>query len=123
MSDAQWADAGPIEAFIAEGVHGVSLRDAMGRPIAVVRRGAELFAVVDQCPHRGLPFSEHGQIDDDGALVCGWHAWSFCLENGTHTEWATVTVCMFPIRVNGAHVEIDLASPSGGGPWRPPEMN
>jgi len=123
MSETRWTSAGPVEAFSEEGVHGVSLRDGMGRPIIVVRRAEALFALVDQCPHRGLPFSEHGELDSDGTLICGWHAWSFCLENGTHTEFPSVTVSTFPIRVHDAHVEIDLASPSGGDPWRPPEMN
>ncbi len=116
MSVARWTAAGPVEAFTDEGVHSVALRDEAGRPIAVVRRGGALFALVDQCPHRGLPFSEQGHLDPSGDLVCGWHAWSFCLENGTHTTLPTVTVSTFPIRVHDAHVEIDLASPSGGGP-------
>ena len=51
MSDARWAAAGPIEAFTEEGVHSVSLRDVMGRPIAVVRRKGALFAVVDLLGH------------------------------------------------------------------------
>jgi len=123
MARARWSTAGPTEAFAADGVHGVSLEDAFGRTLAVIRRGDDLFAFVDQCPHRGLPFSEHGHLDETGALVCGWHAWSFCLENGTHTEFPSVTVGTFPIRIRDDQVEIDLAAPTGGGPWAPPEIN
>lgn len=44
----------------------------------VVWRGEEgqLVAALDRCPHREAPLSA-GRLDDDGCLVCPYHAWTF----------------------------------------------
>ena len=39
-------------------------------------------AFVDQCPHRKVPLSE-GRIEDDGSLLCSYHAWRFNGEGET----------------------------------------
>ena len=33
-------------------------------------------AFVDECPHRKVPLSE-GRVEDDGTLLCSYHAWRF----------------------------------------------
>lgn len=39
-------------------------------------------AFVDACPHRKVPLSE-GRIEDDGSLLCSYHAWRFNSEGNT----------------------------------------
>jgi len=38
--------------------------------------GGTVAALVDRCPHRGVPLSG-GEIDTDGRLRCPYHAWAF----------------------------------------------
>lgn len=33
-------------------------------------------AFIDECPHRKVPLSE-GRVEDDGSLLCSYHAWRF----------------------------------------------
>jgi nitrite reductase/ring-hydroxylating ferredoxin subunit len=38
--------------------------------------GGQWRAFVDACPHRKVPLSE-GRVEDDGSLLCSYHAWRF----------------------------------------------
>lgn len=40
------------------------------------RVGGQWRAFVDACPHRKVPLSE-GRVEDDGSLLCSYHAWRF----------------------------------------------
>ena len=52
-----------------------------GRTIAVFRqRDGRLFAVDNQCPHRGGPLAEG--IVGDGKVICPLHGWKVDLESG-----------------------------------------
>lgn len=108
-----WRPAGALVELPADEPVGVELADRHGLrvKVALVRRGAEVFAVHDRCPHRGAPFSEMGLVDDDGTLMCGWHYWGFRLEDGQHTQVDSIRVCTFPVRVVDGQVEVDLSRP------------
>ncbi|WP_232304038.1 aromatic ring-hydroxylating dioxygenase subunit alpha [Pseudofrankia sp. DC12] len=46
-------------------------------PLVLWRRpSGEVAALVDRCPHRGVPLSG-GAVDADGRLQCPYHAWAF----------------------------------------------
>lgn len=52
-----------------------------GESIAVFRqRSGKLFAIQNECPHRGGPLSEG--IMGEGAVLCPLHAWRFDLKTG-----------------------------------------
>lgn len=67
-----------------------------GRPIGVVRRGEEFFAVRNRCPHQGAEIcggrvsgtmlasapGEYRYSDDEAVLACPWHRWEFRLSDG-----------------------------------------
>ncbi len=64
------------------------LRDSEGvrvrlgeRMVAVFRRGDEVFALGDSCPHMGASLSE-GYLDAT-SVVCPWHGWAFNLHDGS----------------------------------------
>jgi nitrite reductase/ring-hydroxylating ferredoxin subunit len=40
------------------------------------RVGGQWRAFIDACPHRKVPLSE-GRVEDDGSLLCSYHAWRF----------------------------------------------
>jgi len=46
------------------------------RPRGAQRVEGTWRAFVDQCPHRKVPLSE-GRVEDDGTLLCSYHAWRF----------------------------------------------
>lgn len=47
-----------------------------GRAKGAKRTEGKWRAFVDECPHRKVPLSE-GRIEDDGTLLCSYHAWRF----------------------------------------------
>lgn len=118
--DPLWRPAGALSELPEDEPIGLELPDADDRPvkIALVRRGAAVYAVHDRCPHRGAPFSELGLIDEDGTLLCGWHYWGFHLGSGRHTQVEGIRVCTFPTRVLDGAVEVDVARP----PHRSPPL-
>lgn len=51
------------------------------RPKGATTRAGTWRAFVDECPHRKVPLSE-GRVEDDGTLLCSYHAWRFDGEGG-----------------------------------------
>ncbi len=54
-----------------------------GRPVAIARRGSQVWVFDGTCPHGGGPLGEGDLVGD--TLVCPWHGWAFRLEDGTCT--------------------------------------
>ncbi len=102
-----WRPVGRLEAFPDGRVTGIEVD---GRRLAICREGDRLFAVVDQCPHRGAPFSELGHVRD-GRLTCEWHYWQFDLASGTHCQVPSICVERWRVRVVGDAVEVDVSGP------------
>jgi phenylpropionate dioxygenase-like ring-hydroxylating dioxygenase large terminal subunit len=68
-----WAVVGPSEDFSRKPV-AVRVGDV---GLAIYRDPAgSIRALLDQCPHRGLPLST-GRVDSSGALECRFHGWTF----------------------------------------------
>jgi len=88
---------------------GVEVGDVGARVrVALVRHADCVYAVADQCPHRGAPFSELGLVDDAGNLVCGWHYWAFRLADGAHTVLPDVCLRTYPTRVVDGDVWVHM---------------
>ncbi|MBT3268551.1 Rieske (2Fe-2S) protein [Candidatus Poribacteria bacterium] len=51
------------------------------RYITVARRGDNIHAVDDTCPHMGGSLGT-GWLTAEGTVVCPWHGWEFRLEDG-----------------------------------------
>ena len=62
-----WNDA-PIEG----GLFGSKKK----RSKSAKRVGGQWRTFIDACPHRKVPLSE-GRVEDDGSLLCSYHAWRF----------------------------------------------
>ena len=75
-----------------------------GRMVAVFRRGDEFFAIDDLCPHMGASLAE-GHVDDH-TVTCPWHAWRFCIKDGTWEDNPRVKVDTFEVRVVGDEVQV-----------------
>jgi phenylpropionate dioxygenase-like ring-hydroxylating dioxygenase large terminal subunit len=53
----------------------------MGEPVMFVRDGGRLWALYDECPHRGVPLSE-GRREFPGTWTCRYHGWTFDVGTG-----------------------------------------
>jgi nitrite reductase/ring-hydroxylating ferredoxin subunit len=93
-----WIDIGPLEE-LPEGCP--ALRKAEGDRFVCVRRGGEVDALDDRCPHQGYPLSQgtlRGRV-----LTCAWHNWKFDLDTGNCT-FGGESVRRYPTRIEGGRV-------------------
>ena len=82
--------------------------------IAVVNFEGEIFAIEDVCSHAEVPLTD-GEVDEvDGAptIECALHGSCFDLRTGEPTNLpATEPVPVYPVRVEGEDVLIDVDAP------------
>ncbi|MGK4006941.1 Rieske (2Fe-2S) protein [Sorangium sp. So ce1036] len=99
-----WIDLGPLSGFAEE--QPVLRKDGEGRRFACVRRGGEVHALDDRCPHQGYPLSE-GALRG-GVLTCPWHNWKFDVASGACT-FGGEPVRRYATRVDGGRVLLNRA--------------
>lgn len=51
-----------------------------GRMVGIFFVDGEYFAINDACPHMGASLAS-GHVEE-GAVMCPWHAWRFCVKDG-----------------------------------------
>jgi len=77
---ANWKNIGPLSNIPVRGARRLCLKQA-GRPVAVFRTSEdEVFALVDECPHRKGPLSEG--IVSGRTVTCPLHNWVIELQDG-----------------------------------------
>jgi nitrite reductase/ring-hydroxylating ferredoxin subunit len=86
---------------------GLALVKVEGNVICLARRGEQLYAVRNRCPHNGGPLHQ-GWIDDEGNLVCPWHRFKFCLDKASETNADGYRLHSFPWRVVNDELQIGL---------------
>ena len=94
----------------------VELHDARPEAIAVVRFEGEVFAIEDVCSHAEVPLSEGDVEEFQGAptIECWLHGSCFDLTSGRPTNLpATEPVPVYPVRVDGDDVLVDVDTPIG----------
>lgn len=77
-----------------------------GREIALFRRGEQVYALDNECPHRGGPIGE-GRIQGD-RVTCPWHEWTFDIPSGVCTLNPAAKVKAYPVRVEEGTVKVAL---------------
>jgi nitrite reductase/ring-hydroxylating ferredoxin subunit len=68
--------------------------------------GGRFHATSPLCPHEDGPLAE-GWIEGD-AVVCPWHGFDFELGTGRCRVDEGLAVSVYPVRVAGTDVEVDL---------------
>ncbi|MGK3996399.1 Rieske 2Fe-2S domain-containing protein [Sorangium sp. So ce1024] len=101
---ADWIDLGPLSEFPAE--EPVLRKDDAGRRFACVRRGDEVHALDDRCPHQGYPLSQ-GALRG-GVLTCTWHNWKFDVATGA-CSFGGEAVRRYATRIDGGRVLLNRA--------------
>jgi 3-phenylpropionate/trans-cinnamate dioxygenase ferredoxin subunit len=76
------------------------------RPILLLYTGEEVFALEDLCTHDDGPLHE-GEVEE-GAIVCPRHGARFDLRTGKGTLPAPRPVRVFPAKLEGETVLLDL---------------
>lgn len=74
------------------------------RMVAVFRRGEQFFAIDDICPHMGASLAE-GHLEAE-TVSCPWHAWRFCIRDGTWEDNPRIKIDSFPVRVENDEVQV-----------------
>ena len=85
---------------------GLEVRVA-GRTIGLFKSEGEVFAIDNECPHRGGPL--HEGLLEGCEVVCPWHGWTFHLKTGECTFVQGIRVAGYPVRVEDGKV---LVSPT-----------
>jgi nitrite reductase/ring-hydroxylating ferredoxin subunit len=76
-------------------------------PIALFNVDDEFFAIDDTCTHDESSLAD-GYVDGD-VVECAWHFAKFCIRTGEVLSLpATCPVATYPVKVEGAHVFVDL---------------
>jgi len=84
------------------------LVEADGTRVVLVRVGDAVHALADTCAHKGGPLSE-GRLTGT-RLACPWHGWMYDVRTGQCVfPGRGAAVVTFPVRVDGAHVLVELA--------------
>jgi len=73
-----------------------------GRMVAVFRQADGWFAIDDLCPHMGASLAE-GYVEGQ-TVTCPWHAWRFCIKDGTWEDNPRTKVDCFDIKVEEGQV-------------------
>jgi 3-phenylpropionate/trans-cinnamate dioxygenase ferredoxin component len=95
----------------------VELDDPSGpEAVAVVRFEGEVYALEDVCSHAEVPLTDGDVEEFLGAptIECYLHGSCFDLRTGEPTNLpATEPVPVYPVRVDGDDVFVDVAAPTG----------
>jgi nitrite reductase (NADH) small subunit len=99
-----WVDLGPVTALPERGARCVRIG---ATAIAVFRTSSgEIFALRDQCPHRGGPLSQgivHGT-----RVTCPLHDWVIDLTTGLATGADEGSTQTFAVRVEDGRIALEL---------------
>jgi nitrite reductase (NADH) small subunit len=99
-----WVDVGPLAALPERGARCVRVG---GVAIAVFRTSTgEVFALRDQCPHRGGPLSQgivHGT-----RVTCPLHDWVIDLTTGCATGVDEGSTTKFNVRIENDRVALEV---------------
>jgi len=83
--------------------------DVLGRLVAIVRIGDDVYAIGDTCSHADISLSEGEVLADDCEIECWKHGSRFSLKTGEpQTLPATVPVPVYVARVVDGQVQIDM---------------
>ena len=105
----QWIEVGVVSDIPKDGARVV--KTPLG-DIAVFRNMQdEIFALRDQCPHKGGPLSQG--IIFGRTVACPLHNWNIALETGHAIAPDEGCAASFPIRIEGGVVFLSLVPNEG----------
>lgn|SRR5215217_4871645 len=101
-----WIDIGDLNDVPRRGAR--CIKTPLGK-IAVFRTAEDqVFAIDDQCPHKGGPLSQG--IVHGAQVTCPLHNWVFSLETGVAQGADDGAVRTYPLRLHNSRILIDADS-------------
>ncbi len=95
-------DAGALEEGLSTAV------TAGGARLMLHRRGSQVYALSDICPHAGGPLHE-GEVDADLCVTCPWHGSRFRISDGGVVRGpATAPATSYTARTRKGRIEVRL---------------
>jgi len=79
-----------------------------GEDVALFRRGDEVFAIGNQCPHQGGNLCD-GFVEGD-IVICPLHGWEFDLRSGACMTVPGESVARYRVTVDGGVILLEEAS-------------
>lgn len=108
-NDQDWVKVGQVDDIPKLGARIVRTEEG---DIAVFRNAEdEVFALRDECPHKGGPLSQgivHGK-----KVTCPLHNWNINLDSGEAVAPDEGCAASFPIRMEGATIYLSLVPEEG----------
>jgi len=74
------------------------------RLVAVFHVDGQYFAINDICPHMGASLGA-GHVEE-GVVTCPWHAWRFCIRDGTWSDNPKIKTDTYEVRVAGDEIQV-----------------
>ena len=106
MACANWKNIGPVSNVPLQGARRLCLKSE-GRPVAVFRTGdGEIFALVDECPHKKGPLSEG--IVAGRTVTCPLHNWVIGFEDGEAVAPDRGTATPLSVRIIDGDIYIHI---------------
>jgi nitrite reductase (NADH) small subunit len=87
-----------------------------GRMVAVFLEGGNYFAIDDFCPHMGASLA--GGYVEKGTVACPWHAWRFCIRDGTWCDNPKIKTDSFEVRVVNDEIQVKVPPKTSGIPTK-----
>lgn len=85
----------------------LSVTLSSGERVCLIRRGDQVSALRDECPHQGMPLSA-GEVLPDGTIECAWHGARFdCMTGALRQGPAEEDVQAWVVRVEGDTVLVE----------------
>lgn len=85
-----------------------------GRMVAVFNEEGQFFAIDDICPHMGASLA--GGHVENGTVSCPWHAWRFCIHDGTWCDNPKIGIDRFDLRVVEDEIQVLVPNPEASPP-------
>ena len=80
-----------------------------GQDVALFRRGEEIFAIGNACPHQGGNLCD-GRIEGD-IVICPLHGWEFDLRSGVCMTVPGESVPRYDVTVEDGAILLEEAAP------------
>ena len=86
-----------------------------GRMVAVFFSEGQYHAINDSCPHMGASLAT-GWLENN-EVTCPWHAWRFCIEEGTWLDnpQASLKTDSYATRVVDQEIQVELPESATAG--------
>lgn len=75
------------------------------RMVALFCIDGEYHAIDDMCPHMGASLA--GGHVENKVVTCPWHAWRFCVTDGTWMDNKRLKIGNYAVKVEGDDVLVD----------------